>query len=858
MKLRTKLLFAVLVCPLLTPISIEAAFWNKKKKDKEEVTSKSSYEKLTEGKLKSSGMFNIYLSEDEYYFEIPDSLLGRDILILNRLTKVPKELNEAGVNRGVNYEHEMIRFEKDRSGKNLNIRQQRVNPESPAGDAITRSVLDNYVSPLKASFKIEAYNADSTKAVIKVTDYFNGKETALNNVFSSINLGTSARNELSGIISAEAYSNNVVVKSELTTKVVEGNSSVFITLEVMSSLVLLPEVPMTVRYDSPRIGYFTTENLAYSDDQQKVGNKKYITRWRLEPTDTAAYLRGELVEPVKPIVFHIDNAVPVKWRKYFEQGITDWNVAFENIGFKNAIQVVQLPDSVSAYTDDINYSTVIYAASQKQNAMGPSTIDPRSGEILEGDIIWWHNVLSLLQQWITVQTGAIDSNVRSTILPDDIMGDAVRFVLCHEVGHTLGLRHNMMGSWTIPVDSLRSKSYTDVNGTSSSIMDYARYNYVAQPNDGVTRLSPIIGAYDMLAVEYGYRWFGNKSAEQEKEDLFNLLDSHKGDLYKYSEAQSPREAVDPRAQNEDLGDNSVDASILGIENLKIIMSNVVAWTTTGEKGQTYEEASRLYYSVVNQWNNYLYHVLANIGGIYIENTTVGDGQKTFTYVEKNKQKAAVKFLLDNVFCFPKWLFDNGISDYTYLNRNTPNGVIEYAPTYILKNTQAYLFFDLLNNDRLMRMLENELVNGGKAYTAVEMMNDLHNSIFSKTLSGGKLDVMTRNIQKAFVDALITASAKEEGIKVNKKFHMEDFYDFGTSHMLCGNSKCMAHDKMGARREVSFYGSQINRTSDAISVKRGELLKIKELLKTRTSSADEATRYHYKDIIIRIDNALNIQ
>ena len=556
---------ALPICPLLTPISIEAAFWNKKKKDKEEVTSKSSYEKLTEGKLKSSGMFNIYLSEDEYYFEIPDSLLGRDILILNRLTKVPKELNEAGVNRGVNYEHEMIRFEKDRSGKNLNIRQQRVNPESPAGDAITRSVLDNYVSPLKASFKIEAYNADSTKAVIKVTDYFNGKETALNNVFSSINLGTSARNELSGIISAEAYSNNVVVKSELTTKVVEGNSSVFITLEVMSSLVLLPEVPMTVRYDSPRIGYFTTENLAYSDDQQKVGNKKYITRWRLEPTDTAAYLRGELVEPVKPIVFHIDNAVPVKWRKYFEQGITDWNVAFENIGFKNAIQVVQLPDSVSAYTDDINYSTVIYAASQKQNAMGPSTIDPRSGEILEGDIIWWHNVLSLLQQWITVQTGAIDSNVRSTILPDDIMGDAVRFVLCHEVGHTLGLRHNMMGSWTIPVDSLRSKSYTDVNGTSSSIMDYARYNYVAQPNDGVTRLSPIIGAYDMLAVEYGYRWFGNKSAEQEKEDLFNLLDSHKGDLYKYSEAQSPREAVDPRAQNEDLGDNSVDASILGIE-----------------------------------------------------------------------------------------------------------------------------------------------------------------------------------------------------------------------------------------------------------------------------------------------------
>ena len=290
---------------------MEAAFWNRKKKEKTEVASKSDYEKVTEGKLKSSGMFNIYLSEDEYYFEIPDSLLGRDILVLNRLTKVPKELNDAGVNKGVNYEHEMIRFEKDRSGKNLQIRQQRVNPESPENDAITRSVLDNYVSPLMANFKIESFNADSSTVLIKVTDYFNGKETALNNVFTSINLGTTARNELSGIISAEAYPNNVVVKSELTTKVVEGNSSVFITIEVMSSLVLLPEVPMDVRYDSPRIGYFTTDNLAYSDNQQKVGTKKYITRWRLEPKDTAAYLRGELVEPVKPIVFHIDNAVQI-------------------------------------------------------------------------------------------------------------------------------------------------------------------------------------------------------------------------------------------------------------------------------------------------------------------------------------------------------------------------------------------------------------------------------------------------------------------------------------------------------------------------------------------------------------------
>ena len=847
------------------PQTSDAAFWNRKKKDaeKEGEKSKSEYEKLTEGKLKSSGMFNIYQKDDEYYFEIPDSLIGRDILIVNRLIKVPHELNEAGVNRGVNYENMMVRFEKDRTKKNLNVRQQRVQPESPAQDAITRSVNDNYISPILANFKVEAYNADSTMAVIKVTNFYNGKETTLNNVFSNINLGTSPRSELSGIVSAEAYPNNVVVKSELTTKVTEGMTSVYVTVEVSSSMVLLPEVPMAVRHDSPRIGYFTNDNLYYSDDQQKVGKKKYITRWRLEPADTAAYLRGELTEPVKPIVFHIDNAVPHKWRKYFVQGITDWNSAFEKIGFKNAVQAVELPDSAQAYTDDINYSTVIYAASQKQNAMGPSTLDPRTGEILEADIIWWHNVLSMLQQWITVQTGAVDPKVRTTVLPDDVMGDAIRFVMCHEVGHSLGLRHNMMGSWAIPTDSLRSKSFTDNNSTSSSIMDYARYNYVAQPTDGVTELAPNIGPYDMLAIEYGYRWYGNKSADDEKDDLYELLENHKGNLYKYSEAQSPREAVDPRAQNEDLGDDGILSSKLGIENLKRVMENVIAWSTTGEKGQTYEEASRLYYAVVNQWNNYLYHVLANVGGIYLENTTVGDGQKTFIYVEKEKQKAAVKFLIDNIFCFPDWLFGNEISEYTYLNRNTPNGVIEYAPTYILKNTQAYLFYDLLNNERLMRMLENELVNGRNAYTAVNLMNDLHASVFAETIKGNKLDVMTRNIQKSFVDALITASAKEEGIKVNKKIALDDFYDFGTSHMLCGHSQCLSHnrdnnDRMGARRDVSFYGSQINRTSDAISVKRGELLKIKDLLKNRVNIADEATRYHYKDIIIRIDNALNIQ
>ena len=239
----------------------------------------------------------------------------------------------------------------------------------------------------------------------------------------------------------------------------------------------------------------------------------------------------------------------------------------------------------------------------------------------------------------------------------------------------------MIASWTFPTDSLRSKTFTDrMNTTSSSIMDYARFNYVAQPGDGVTALSPHIGPYDMFAIEYGYRWYGKETPEAEKDLLADFLSRHTDRLYKYSEAQDVRDAVDPRAQNEDLGDDAVRSSLLGIENLKRIVPQIIQWTTTGEKGQTYEEASRLYYAVINQWNNYLYHVLANIGGIYIENTVVGDGQKTYTFVEKEKQQAALKFLLDEVLTYPKWLFDTEVGEYTYLLRNTPLGVVENAPS----------------------------------------------------------------------------------------------------------------------------------------------------------------------------------
>lgn len=837
---------------------------NKKKETTEEV-SKTDFEKIaSESNLVSRGMFNVYAQDGKYYFEIPVSLLQRDMLVVNKLQRVPFELNDAGVNRGTNYETQMIRFEWNKEEKKIRVRQSRPLPESPENDAITRSVRDNFISPLIADFKLEACNADSTSVIIQINDIYDGSETSINNVFDNINLGTSAVKDLSRIMSIKAFPNNIVATSELTTKVREGMSAVNVTVEVSSSLVLLPEKPMMGRLDDPKVGYFTKDLLYFSDSQQKTEEKKYITRWRLEPKpeNREAYLRGELVEPEKPIVFYIENSTPYRWRKYIKQGIEDWQVAFERAGFKNAIIAKELPDSIAVNADDINYSVVTYAASSKANAMGPSILDPRSGEILEADIMWWHNVISMVQEWITVQTGAIDPKARGTKLPDEMMGDAIRFVACHEVGHSLGLRHNMMGSWTFPTDSLRSKSFTDkMNSTASSIMDYARYNYVAQPGDGVTAVSPHIGPYDIFAIEYGYRWYGLPTPEAEKDMLYDFLNKHNGRLYKYSEAQDPRSAVDPRAQNEDLGDDPVRSSELGIANLKRIVPEIIKWTTTGEKGQTYEEASRLYYAVITQWNNYLYHVMANIGGIYIENTTVGDGVKTYTYVEKEKQEASLDFLLNEVLCYPRWLFDTEISDYTFLLRKNPTGVIEYAPSQILKNTQGYIFWDLLSNDRLMRMLENELKNGKKAFTVVEMMDKMHNSIFATTIKGGTPDVMERNLQKGFLDALITAAAESEGVKINKQLTATSGNPYLFHHTpWCSHNEFAIEqaERMGARRELSFYGGQVNRISDAISVKRGELLRIKKLLESRRNTSDTAARYHYDDMILRINTALGLK
>lgn len=831
---------------------------NKKTQEKKDTT--STYTKFKKGAQVTEGMFTVIRKNNDYYFEIPVRLLGRDMLVVNKLRKVPSELNDAGVNRGVDYQNQMVRLEWDKQMKRLLFRQQRPLPSVPAEDAIARSVRNNFISPLIASFPIEQVNKDSTRLIIKVNDIYNGTETSINNVFSNINLGTSAIRNLSRICSIKAFRDNVSAISELTTKVTEKMESVYVTVEVSSSLMLLPERPMTGRLDNRKVGYFTSSLLQFSDAQQEVSKQHFITRWRLEPKpeDRQAYLNGKLTEPLRPIVFYIDAATPYQWRKYIKQGIEDWNVAFEKAGFKNAIIARQVTDSMHIDDDDVDYSVFTYAASEKKNAMGPSLLDPRSGEILEADIMCWHNVLSMVRNWIMVQTGAVDKDARTVQLPEKLMGDALRFVVCHEVGHSLGLRHNMIASYAFPTDSLRSASFTDRMGaTASSIMDYARFNYVAQPGDGVKVLAPHIGPYDLFAIEYGYRWYGKDTPEEEQNQLYDFLQKHSSTLYRYSEAQDARGAVDPRAQMEDLGDDAVRASELGIANLKRIVPHIIEWTTTGEKGQTYEKASEFYYAIVSQWNNYLYHVMASIGGIYIDNTTVSDGQPTYTFVEKEKQQKSLEFLLKEALTWPAWLFDADVTRYTWFLRPGANGTTENAPSQIYGNAQSYVLWDLLSNDRLVRMLQNEAVNGSKAFTAVQMMDMLHKGIFGVTERGGQPDVRQRLLQKNFLDALITAAAESESVKINKK--LNPFLTAGYAGTCFETEQRMLESGRAAGpRTLNFYGSQLNRISDALSVKRGEMLRIKKLLQSRLAGAGTASRYHYEDMILRINTALGIK
>ncbi|WP_247716545.1 zinc-dependent metalloprotease [Sinomicrobium weinanense] len=823
---------------------------NEKEKDSSDTSKLKKYSELLEGGTLQEGIFNIIRNKKDYYFEIPDSLMGREFLVVNKISRVPLQLNEAGLNKGMEFENKVITFEKDTLREKIWVRTLVPMVSSPGEDAITNSVKNNFSSSIVEAFDIASKNKKGASVVIKVNKVFNGKEQSFNDVLNNTGLGGSVKSGLSYIVGTKAFPRNVMIKSDLSTSVSEGGASLPITIRVACNIVLLPREPMQPRFLDKRVGYFSKKRWYFNDEQHAMEERKLITRWRLEPRagDRERYLSGELVEPKDPIVFYIDPSTPKKWRDYIKQGVFDWQVAFEQAGFKNAV-IAKEPTGEDADfdIDDVRYSVITYAASPKSNAMGPSVVDPRSGEILEADIIWWHNVMISLHSWMRIQTGAIDEKSRSNTFNDQHMGEAVRFVSSHEVGHTFGLKHNMGASYAFEVDSLRSRTFTDkMGGTAPSIMDYARYNYVAQPEDHLKAITPSIGIYDKYAIQWGYRWFDDRSKEEKY--LKELVSQHNNDpLYFYGEQQDYKHTIDPRSQSEDLGNDAVRASQYGIKNLKRVLAHVLDWTY--EEGDSYYKSGKLYMGIIGQWQLYNNHVLNNVGGVYLNTTVHGDGKRSYEPVAYDMQKKAVSYLNNEVFTFPGWLFVNDILEKTFPLKDSPLGPYEYSPYTLARELQYSVLYSLFQDDRLLRLLESGMYasDQGKKFTVNDLFDQTRNHVFAKTMKNKSLDTFERMTQKNYVDVLI--------VDINKLFEKTSKKSLQIPASLQIPTICNHVVNSGkAARNINF--TSIKRVSEVTSVKKGELRTLLRLLQKKKNKGDRDTRMHYQDLINRIEEAIN--
>jgi hypothetical protein len=704
---------------------------------------------ITDEAETDEGLFNVHKVGEKYYYEIPDEHLEKEMLLVTRVAKTADNIGYGGEKLNT----QVVRWQK----KDDKILLRHVSYENVASEEepIFEAVKNSNFEPIISSFDIEALNEDSTGSVVEITSLFTSD-------IPSLGLQSSRRRayqvrRLDGsrtfIEHINSYPENVEARNVLTYDAGEppSNSSTgTISMEVNHSMILLPAEQMRPRSYDQRVGFFSVQKTQYTDDAQKAKAIRHITRWKLVPKDKEAYtawLNGEsdeLVEPENPIIYYVDPATPEKWRKYLLQGVDDWQVAFEAAGFKNAImgKLPPTPEEDPEFSpEDVRYSVIRYFASPVQNAYGPHVHDPRSGQILESDIGWYHNVMNLLRNWFFIQTAAANPDARGVEFDDEIMGELIRFVSAHEVGHTLGFPHNWGSSYAYTVDQLRDPEFTSNNGTAPSIMDYARFNYVAQPGDGVTNFYPAVGPYDKWNAKWGYTWFPEDWSDERIEETLNEWVVERADDPIYFYGAQTGAKIDPRSQNEDLTNNAMEAGELGLANLQVITDNLIDWTE--REGENYEELEELYMNIIGQWNRYMGHVLSNVGGIYENHKTYEQEGVVYEAVPEATQREAMAFLQQHAFSSPTWAFNKEILD--RVNQAT---AIES-----FRGAQAGVLSNLVNGRRIARLIEFERRSDEDTYTAYEMMDDVRNGIFSEVRAGENIDVHRRALQRAYVEEM---------------------------------------------------------------------------------------------------------